>query len=262
MSAYYYLAKMRVLATLAYRFEVFVSIGTNVMMMLATLFLWKTAFQGVSSSILNEQQMLAFTLISVVLSSMFVCNVANKINQQIREGDIALDLVKPVSLLMCYLAEDIGSSISSLVNKALPMFLMLAVLFRVPLPVSPAAALLFLASVLLSYAILWLLSALVGLTAFWVTELGPLEVVKDAIVRILSGSLIPLWYFPGWVQHVLAFTPFPYTYQSPLGIYVGKIDSLAALQSMGIQAVWILILGLTVHRVWIRAKRSTMVQGG
>ncbi|WP_282939014.1 hypothetical protein [Paenibacillus sp. RC67] len=71
MSAYYYIAKMRVLATLVYRFEVFVSIGTNLMMMLATLFFWQTAFQVGSTGILNKPQMLAFTLVSVVLSSMF-----------------------------------------------------------------------------------------------------------------------------------------------------------------------------------------------
>lgn len=128
--------------------------------------------------------MLAFTLVSVILASMFVCNVANKINHQIREGDIALDLMKPVNLLMCYLAEDIGSSVSSLVNKALPMFIVVAVLFRIPLPASPEAAILFLVSAMFSYAILWLMSAIIGLIAFWVTELGPLEVIKDAIIRI------------------------------------------------------------------------------
>lgn len=262
MEAYYYIAKMRILATLAYRFEVFTSIGANVLIMLATLFLWRTAYKGGSSPILGESQMLAFTLVAVVLSMMFVTNVSGKINQQIREGDIVLDLMKPVRLLGCYLAEDIGSSLSSLVNKALPMFILIAVAFKIPLPKNIADAALFIVSSCFSYAILWLLSALVGLTAFWVTELGNLAMIKDAMVRIFSGSLIPLWYFPAWVQNTLAYTPFPYTYQTPLGIYVGKIGVLDAMRTIGLQALWASLFTGIVLFVWRRAKQVTMVQGG
>lgn len=262
MSAYLYVARMQVLITLAYRFEVFVSIGTNLIMMLATFFLWQTAFEGSSPSILTESQMITFTLLSVVLSSMFVCNVSSTISQQIREGDIALNLVKPLSLILLFFAEDIGRSISSFITKSLPTFTIAAVLFRIPLPADVGSAILFLFSTIFSYVILWMLSALVGLVAFWITELGPLDVIKDATVRILSGSLIPLWYFPGWVQTVLSFTPFPYTYQTPLSIYIGKIGVLSALKSLGVQAVWIVLLSLIVYLTWNRAKRATFVNGG
>ncbi|WP_282943200.1 hypothetical protein [Paenibacillus sp. RC67] len=125
---------------------------------------------------------------------------------------MALNLMRPVRFLFCYLAEDIGSSISSLVNKALPMFIIIAVLFHIPLPVSPVATALFLVSAVLSYAILWLLSALVGLVAFWVTALGPLDVIKICDGSHLIRQIDPSVVFSRVGTATLAFTPFPYTY--------------------------------------------------
>lgn len=49
MGAYYYLAKMKILVSLAYRFEVFTTIGTNFILMLATTYLWKAAYRGIDT---------------------------------------------------------------------------------------------------------------------------------------------------------------------------------------------------------------------
>ena len=41
LQAYWYITKMKLLTNLAYRFEVFASVGTNFILMLASVFLWK-----------------------------------------------------------------------------------------------------------------------------------------------------------------------------------------------------------------------------
>nr|WP_245995909.1 ABC-2 family transporter protein [Paenibacillus taihuensis] len=165
-------------------------------------------------------------------------------------------------MLACYLAEDIGSMLSSLINKVLPLFLVVSILFGVPLPATWIGMLLFLPSCLLSYAILWLLSALVGLVAFWVMELGNMGNVKDAIVRVLSGSLVPLWLFPQSVQTISAYLPFQYTYQTPLGIYIGETGPADGLRAMAIQGAWIIVLYLALAFFWRHTKTKTLIQGG
>ncbi|WP_409341220.1 ABC transporter permease [Paenibacillus sp. MBLB4367] len=263
MQAYLYVMKMRILTSLAYRFEVFATIGTNLFLLLATIFLWKSAYSGIPSvESLNQNQMVTYAILSSLLAGLFTCNVDNMINQRIREGQVAIDLIKPIRLLGYYLAEDIGSSVSSLLNKVLPLFVFSAIFFQLPVPASFTAFLLFVVSCALSFSILWLLSALTGLTAFWVMELGNMGNVKDAFVRVLSGSLVPMWFFPQSVQTVSAFLPFQYTYQTPLGIYIGKLSQTEALRALGIQAVWVLLFAALVAVVWRKAKRSTMIQGG
>lgn len=263
IQAYWYIAKMRILTTLAYRFEVFAAVGSQLILMLAAVFLWKTAYTGDSSSnSMPLDQIVTYTILSILLGSFFICDVQNTIYRKIREGQIVVDFYRPSTLLGCYLADDLGTMISSVVNKVLPLFILASIFFKPPLPVSFTSFLLFVPSCILSYAILWLLSAIVGLTAFWVMELGNLGMVKDSIVRILSGSMIPLWFFPTSVQTISKFLPFQYTYQTPLSIYIGEIDPIDALQAMLIQSVWIAVLYVLLYVVWNQAKKKTLIQGG
>jgi ABC-2 type transport system permease protein len=86
--------------------------------------------------------------------------------------------------------------------------------------------------------------------------------VKDSIVRVLSGSIVPLWFFPESVQTVSKFLPFQYTYQTPLGIYIGNIGTREALAAMGIQFIWIAVLFMLLAAGWKRTKTKTLIQGG
>jgi len=261
---YLYIIKMRVLVNLAYRFEVYFSIITNVILLVASIFLWKSAYAGNVADVsgLGLQEMITYTIISFLLTALFSCNVQDTIYSKVRQGTVATDLYRPISLLGSYLADDLGSAISSLVNKALPLFIIASLLFDPPMPDSTLSFILFLPSSLLSYAILWLLSALVGLIAFWVMELGNLGIVKDAIIKILSGSIVPLWFFPDWMQRISAFLPFQYTFQTPIGIYIGFINPQDAFIAMLVQLVWVVVLLVALHFFWKVTKTKTLIQGG
>jgi ABC-2 type transport system permease protein len=262
LQAYWYIAKMRILTTLAYRFEVFAAVGSQLILMLAAVFLWETAYSGGSSTTMQLNQIVTYTILSILLGSVFICNVQDTIYRKVRDGTIVVDFYRPITLLGCYLADDLGSMMSSVVNKVLPLFLLASLFFKMPLPSSFTSFLLFIPSCLLSYAILWLLSAIVGLISFWFMELGNMGMVKDSIVRILSGSIVPLWFFPSSVQIISKFLPFQYTYQTPLAIYIGQITPLDAMIAMFIQLIWIALLYGILYAVWNKAKKKTLIQGG
>ncbi|WP_028561122.1 ABC transporter permease [Paenibacillus pinihumi] len=264
LQAYWYITKMRLITSLTYRFEVFASVGTNLILMLASVFLWKAAYGNGTEQVqaLTLQDLTTYTILSIMLASVFVCDVQDTIYSKIREGQIVTDFYRPIPLLACYLADDIGGMLSSMVNKVIPLFIFAALFFGVPWPASPLSFLLFIPSCLLSYAILWLLSALIGLIAFWVMELGNMGMVKDSIVRVLSGSIVPLWFFPESIQTISKFLPFQYTYQTPLGIYIGNIGVREGLMAMGIQLIWVVLLYVLLAAGWRRSKSKTLIQGG
>ena len=44
-----------------------------------------------------------------------------------------------------------------------------------------------------------------------------------AVVRtFLSGSVLPLWFMPGWLQAIAAALPFQAATYTPLAIYFGR----------------------------------------
>ncbi|MCM3749482.1 ABC-2 family transporter protein [Paenibacillus pasadenensis] len=266
MRAYGYLIKMRVLTALAYRFDVWIGMIGDLILLAASVFIWKAAYGGdvlgSGASVVGLDEMITYTVVSVLMAAVFSTGVQNTIYNQVREGNIALDFMRPLNLLGIYLSEDLGSMVSSLVNKAVPLVLMASLLFGFPMPDSPTAAVLFAASCALSFMILWLMSAMVGLVAFWVAELGNLGMVKDAFIRVLSGSMVPLWFFPEGLQRISEWLPFQYTYQLPLSVYIGMSTPAEALRGMGIQVIWIALLGGLLAWIWTRARGKVMVQGG
>ena len=86
--------------------------------------------------------------------------------------------------------------------------------------------------------------------------------VKKHLLRLLSGSIIPLWFFPDWFANILKALPFAYIYQLPLDIYIGKSSDAEVLQMMTIQAIWLAVLLLAFFIVSRRATRKVMIQGG
>jgi ABC-2 type transport system permease protein len=263
ISAYIYIAKIKILASLVYRFEVYSTLITNFIMVFAVSFFWKVAYRGIGAvDGVDEKQMITYSIISTLLSAAFVFNVEDTVNSRIREGDIALDFIKPLNVFGIYLAQDIGSIASSLMLKVIPLFIVSSVFISVPLPASLRSLILFLFSCILSYMILWLLSAIVGLTSFWIVELGPLGHIKNALVGTISGSFIPVWFFPDVIRNILEFMPFIYIYQLPLGIYIGKTDFIDSIKGMTIQFVWVCIMLLIFYVMQRKARNRVFIQGG
>ncbi|WP_373232142.1 ABC transporter permease [Cohnella sp.] len=266
MRAYAYFVKMRILTALAYRFEVWIGMIGDMIMLAASVYIWKAAYGngviGSGASVVGLESMITYTVISVLLAAVFQTGVQNTLYQQVREGNIALDFMRPLPLLGIYFSDDLGSMVSALVNKAVPLLIAAFLLFGFPFPDSVGALAGFIFSCLFSFLILWLLSAMIGLVAFWVAELGNLGIVKDAIIRVLSGSLVPLWFFPESVQRVSRWLPFQYTYQTPIEIYIGVMTKGDAFRAVGIQAIWVVILSLLLAWIWKHARSKVMVQGG
>ena len=261
--AYLYIAKTRILVNLAYRFEVFSAILTNFILMISTVFFWKVAYNGINEvSGVNLEQMITYSIITALLGTLFIFNVENVVIERIREGDIAVDFIKPVNVFGIYFAQDIGNIVSSFIQRSLPLLLFAVIFIKPPLPKSFLHFAVFLACSFLSFFILWFLSAIIGVLAFWVIDFGPMGFVKDVIVKILSGSIIPIWFFPEHFQSVLRYLPFIYTFQLPAGVYIGKIGLREAANSMLIQLLWVLLLFSLFYFMQRKAKKKLVSQGG
>ncbi|MGO8673720.1 MAG: ABC transporter permease [Capsulimonadaceae bacterium] len=263
MSPYAYITKLSVVSSLAYRFEVFAATVSNFILLLTTVYLWKAAYRGVHAVAgVNQQQMMTYTIMSALLGSIFVTRVQGVMFFKVRQGQIAMDFIRPLSPLAQWFFEDIGGSITALAMYLAPLLVASVAFIQIPRPASPAAFVIFFVSALLSYVILWLMSGIMGCIAFWVTDLGNLGIIKNYVVRIFSGSFVPIWFFPEPFRVISRYLPFQYTYQTPLGIFVGRITPVDAIPQMALQAVWIGILGACLTSLWRNGYRRVSIQGG
>ena len=255
--------KVRFLLALSYRFEVFITISTRLILLFASVFFWKTAFAGIDEvAEVNQEQMLVYSIMAIVLAVVNTFFIEDKIREKIRRGNVALDFIKPVNVFLMYFMEDVGDSLTAFVQRAIPILICAALFVTIPKPYSLIHFLLFLLSACISFLLLWLLSALFALLYFKYIDFGPLSNVKNYLITILSGSLIPVWFFPESVQKILEFLPFIYIYQLPLGIFIGRENISGALTGIGIQAFWCALAAFLFNYCRRRVIKTIIAQGG
>ena len=255
--------KIKLLLAMTYRFEFFIGLLSQFFLLFATTFFWRAAYSGLGVvGDVSQGQMLTYNVIAIIMAGVFKIEIEGSIRDKVRRGNVAVDFIKPVNVFMMYLSEDIGAMLTNIVRVAAPILLCSALFITVPAPASAARFALFLVSSVFSYMILWLSSAIFGLFYFWVIEMGPIGTIKDYLIRILSGSFIPIWFFPDIVQNILKFLPFIYIYQHPIGIYIGRTPMPEAMAGMGVQLLWIMLFALLFAVLERRMTKNIQVQGG
>jgi ABC-2 type transport system permease protein len=77
----------------------------------------------------------------------------------------------------------------------------------------------------------------------------------------LSGFLVPIDFFPAWLQAVAAGSPFPAMVQLPVDVFLGQAGG-ALGPAVATQVAWLAVLLGLGRLAGARALRKVVVQGG
>lgn len=206
-------------------------------------------------------QVVTFVTLANLQGMLVISMLPGHLRERIREGSIIFDLGRPAPFLGQLIAHQIGNTIS-----ALP-YLVLVLPFAwliggIEAPPTLAAAMLYILSLGLGYIIAVLIGMLIGLAAFWATEIGGFMMIYQFVNQFFSGALVPLWFFPPVLRQVAAVLPFQAQTFIPISLYGGQIAGDAVVGALGLQFFWIVVLGFAAWLVWRRAMLRVVVQGG
>ncbi|GAA3120509.1 ABC-2 family transporter protein [Planomonospora alba] len=178
---------------------------------------------------------------------------------RVRSGEVAVDLLRPASLQLWSLADDLGRAAYLFLLRSLPPTFLGAALFGVVVPVSAAAWASFTAAFALGVVVSFAWRYLMALACCWIVDDQGVQSLSLVLTLFLSGMVLPLNLFPGWLGTLAQSLPWAAMVQVPADVYLGKRDVLEAL---GFQVLWaaaLLSLGALVTRA---ARRKVVVQGG
>lgn len=200
-------------------------------------------------------------ILSIGLSAAFSLD-EGYLPYRIQTGSIATELLKPIRFRGILLATDLGSVCFAVLFRFVPAVLVAIPLVGMEKPCSLPCFLAFLVSVCLGFLVLWTLNFIFQALSFWLINTWSLRTIKNVFVNLLSGSMIPLWFMPDWMQGVIRFTPFSSIYFEPVKIYLGQLTGMGIGLSFLRQACWIVVLAAVGEWIWRRGIRKLVIQGG
>lgn len=231
-------------------------------------YLWRAVFESNGGGMFlgfSMTDMVIYLFLSNTTSQLTFSSVSNEIGEEIKDGSIAMRLIKPVDTDLSYLFTEIGTTLMKLIVLAVPMILGLEIYrFCVTGTVMFNAVnfLLYLLSAVLAYIISFRVNLCFGFIAFYVKNLWGIGILKNSIIGFLSGSLIPLAFMPEGLRVCLEYMPFASMGYTPVMIYMGKYEANEIIFRLGLQAVWTVLLYGLSKLIWLGAIKKLCVQGG
>lgn len=263
MKKYVSLALCSMQNTLAYRLSFILNFVANFIGLIAMYCLWQAIYTGRAElSGFTWGQMQSYLLITFFVNSMLSYYSESSITNKIIDGSVMMDLLRPIQFQKARLAESLGSCVLEGLLSCLLIGLAAVFTLGIQLPNDAATLLLFLFSMASSILVKFGIVYLSALLCFWTTSGFGIYWARTSITNLLSGALVPLAFFPSWLQSTAMLLPFQGIVNTPVTIGLGMTEGIEALRLIGIQWIWIVLLWLLGKWMWSGAVRQITIHGG
>jgi ABC-2 type transport system permease protein len=260
-----YWAFMRIgfITYLAYRFQVLMSFLSYLLVIALNYVLWKAVYANHHIIAgFTMSQMMTYVVIGWSARTFFANRIDRMIGDAVRDGSIVMDLLKPTNFQLYHYFRSFGRAMFMFAFMTFPIIVVASLVFPVKLPSGRLGPYLFPLSVILSFFLHAGISYLTGLVAFFTRNNQGVFRFKQMLVEVFSGVMIPITFFPGWVQGVLFWLPFKYIAYVPLRIYLGMEPLSKVHQGVLLQIMWIVIIYVAGQVIWHFGIRKLEIQGG
>jgi ABC-2 type transport system permease protein len=205
----------------AYRTHSMVSIFVSPVFFVVQYCIW-TAVYGGGSSLhgMGLDDMLRYFGATALIGYLVMDFADWNLSMLVRTGKFLTFSLRPLNHRFFALSQKIGHRVLGFTVEFIPCCLIFAFLFGVDM--RPAHVGWLVLSVALAFLMNFFINYSIGLLSFWIVESGGIRSVYSLASGVFSGALIPLVFFPGWLQTLQFFLPFQYTSYVPAMVFLGK----------------------------------------
>ena len=258
---YYQFAIKAIMRESTYRFEVFTNIGSLAVRVYLLRVVWVALYaRNAIPHGVPLHTIITYSTVALLMGLILDIDQTRMLHEKLHDGSIVVDFMKPISVPLYLFSDGTGEV---LFHGALIIPSLAIALFIVHIDVpSFAVCCSFALSFLLGYFVGAFLNFILNCVAFWTLEITAVQMIVTWITDLLGGQIVPLLFFPAAVQSAIFALPFAAMFSTPLLIYIGEIGPERYAQVMGLQVMWIAILGIISIVVWRAGARRVVVQGG
>jgi ABC-2 type transport system permease protein len=268
---YWAILQARYRTLLQYRAAAFAGAGTQLWWGFIRIMIFEAFYlSSAHAAPMSFEALVSYVWLGQAFLGMLPWNQDPEIQDLIRRGDVAYELVRPVDLYGLWYMRTVAMRGASVSLRCLPIFLLSGLLlsqtplhdWALGLPVSWAAALVFALALGVGLMLSAAITTLVHVSLLWTISGEGMARIMPALVMIFSGMVVPLPLFPDWFQPILAALPFRGICDTPYRIYTGDLPIADAAGPILLSLVWTLALVALGRALLARGHRRVVVQGG
>jgi len=261
---------------LAYKFSVFSWLLVTIFEVAIVIFLWiavyKNSSEGVNSIIngFTFKEMITY-LVTISIFQFVVMDGETLwvINDEIKKGTISSAFIKPISYRLRFIATTLGSLCIRVLLFGIPLFVIAYIIFYlidfieiVSVGLFIVHLLLFIISIFIASLLNDVINYIFGVLCFYTSSGWGINFIKDVIIGFLSGTLLPLTFFPDAFKVIINYLPFAGMAYNPVMIVLMKFDLVESIKVILLSIFWLIILELFAKLLFNRASKKITVQGG
>jgi ABC-2 type transport system permease protein len=182
------------------------------------------------------------------------------IEADVRSGDIAYHLARPVPYVGVRLAEAAGDLTVRFVSLGVTGAVA-AWLLAGGLPADPRGLVLAIPLGVLAGAVGVLFHAAIGLSSFWLQDASAVYWIWQKLLFVLGGMILPLAVYPSWLRAAAEWTPFAAMLSGP-GRLAFAPDLAGAASTAALLALWLAVAVALLALLHRRGTRILDVNGG
>lgn len=204
---------------------------------------------------------LTYVTVSWILNTFYMTPTGRTLGARIRDGQVAMDLIKPINLISIYFGQSLGRTAFRATFATVPLVLAFILLGNIE-TIQPSHIAPFALAICCGYLINFHMDYMIGLIACYLGYNNGIRWGIRMVMNIVGGMVIPLTYFPPVLEKIFRLLPTQFMFFMPTQIYLGKLDLaqswLAVLQS----AAWVAFLVLCAQLMQRDGVRRLSVAGG
>lgn len=231
-------------------------------------FIWNAVFLSGNSESMNGftmPQMVVYIFLMFITSTIVGSDAAYVVGEEVRDGSIAMRLLKPVSYNATFLFQELGNKLLTEMVLLVPLIIGVEIVRAAlsgAVQFNALSFLIYLFSCMMAYLINFFFNICFGFVAFIIKYLWGANMMKNCIVGFLSGTIIPLAFLPKGLETVFLLLPFASLNYTPVMIYMGMYSGVSLLYYLGLQVFWVAAFWGLSKLLWRVCVRHLSVQGG
>lgn len=249
-------AKFNASEMLAYPWELVGFLAQRVISLSFLALFWYAVSQS-STSIQGFKSLIAYFLVSSAIREVTFSQLkfGKKLMNIIKNGEISNYLIKPLPSVSFLFFAFLGKCWMFVVYSVCSVTIGLIIL---P-PQNFSNVIAFVIFLVLSLVVSLSFNILTAIMAFYLVEASGIRNVFLHIIRILSGAIIPLTFFPNPIYNLIILSPFPLLAFTPTYVLQNTLATNELLRLFAISMSW--AIGLSIISVWAWRKALRRYDG-